>query len=142
MSYKIPKLALHMIEEDSITLARRSLLSDEDSAAVAHALIGSRPVEHMIAMIVDAGGNITAVTTVSQGGMSSASVRAADILRAVLVAHGAAFVLAHNHPSGDPTPSQADIRSTDMIRDAAEVVGLTLLSHVIVTRKRGEFRSI
>ena len=42
------------------------------------------------------------------------------------------FVLVHNHPSGDPSPSQADIRATRQLREAAKVVQLDLLDHVIV----------
>ena len=62
-------------------------------------------------------------------------VESRQILRWVLTrrrpAH--AFVLAHNHPSGDPTPSHEDLLCTRAVRDAGRVVGLILLDHVVVT---------
>lgn len=42
------------------------------------------------------------------------------------------IILAHNHPSGDPTPSPQDIRMTDRIQECADVMGITLLDHVII----------
>lgn len=42
------------------------------------------------------------------------------------------IILVHNHPSGDPTPSDADFRMTDRIQECASVMGITLLDHVII----------
>jgi DNA repair protein RadC len=63
-----------------------------------------------------------------------------DILNAVLRHDGRAFAVAHNHPSGDPTPSEADRRATAELSAAANVVGLRFLDHVIVAGD--EWRSV
>jgi DNA repair protein RadC len=55
-----------------------------------------------------------------------------EILNAVLRHDGRAFAIVHNHPSGNPEPSEADHRATAKVRDAASVVGLRFLGHVIV----------
>jgi len=55
-----------------------------------------------------------------------------EILNAVLRHDGRAFALAHNHPSGDPEPSDADRQATDDVKAAATVAGLRFLGHVVV----------
>lgn len=69
---------------------------------------------------------------VAVGGLHSCSVSVADILRVVLVGKASAFVLAHNHPSGDPTPSEDDVVLTRAIEEAGKLIGLPLLDHVII----------
>lgn len=142
MKYKIPHLGIRMVKERTLTIASTKASNPHDVAAIAHAMIGNRPVEHMIAIMVDGQGNVTGVTTLAQGGMSSMSIKAIDVLRAVLATHACAFILAHNHPSGDPTPSPDDIATTQAIQAACKPVGLVMLDHVIVTRDPNRFASV
>ena len=55
-----------------------------------------------------------------------------EILRPVVVAAGYAFVIAHNHPSGEPSPSDSDRRVTQRIKDAASTLMVHLLDHVVI----------
>ena len=58
------------------------------------------------------------------------------MIRRALQLSATAIILVHNHPSGDPTPSKADIAVTQEIKKAAAVLGLTLHDHVIIGRNR------
>jgi len=69
---------------------------------------------------------------VSMGTLDATSVDARTILRRALLANAAAFIMAHNHPSGDPRPSHADIDRTREISKASKIVGITLIDHIIV----------
>lgn len=69
---------------------------------------------------------------VSLGTVDSCTAHPRDILRPVIMAGAYGFVLMHNHPSGDPTPSQADKRVTRRIVEASQLMQLTFLDHVIV----------
>ncbi|MGH3851207.1 MAG: JAB domain-containing protein, partial [Pseudonocardiaceae bacterium] len=69
----------------------------------------------------------------TEGGMDRSLIPVRDVLSAVLAAGGAAFAVAHNHPSGDLTPSAPDRRVTARLQEAAETVGLRFLDHVVVT---------
>jgi DNA repair protein RadC len=140
-SYKIPHLAMRMIRERTITVSSPHVAGPNDAAAIAHRMIGDRPTEHMIAILLDGQANVTGVVTLAQGGMHTMSIRVSDVLRAVRAGHACAFVLAHNHPSGDPTPSQADVATTAAIRAAAALVGVPLVDHVVVTRDAARFTS-
>lgn len=71
--------------------------------------------------------------TVSIGGLASAAVDLRTALKPPLLTNAAAFIVTHNHPSGEPSPSQEDIALTERIAKAAQIVGLRLLDHIIVT---------
>ena len=70
--------------------------------------------------------------TVYQGNVNSSIIRAAEVVRRPIRHNAPAFILAHNHPSGDPSPSPEDTATTRHIRQAAELLDLTLLDHIIV----------
>lgn len=61
-----------------------------------------------------------------------------EVFRGAILASASALVVAHNHPSGDPAPSSADIVVTRMLRDAAKVIDIELLDHVIVGEKTAD----
>ena len=63
-----------------------------------------------------------------------------DPLRLALREAASAFVLVHNHPSGDPTPSVEDLRFTERVAEAAEILGTPLVDHLIVAGDR--YRSL
>jgi|LDZU01.1.fsa_nt_gi DNA repair protein RadC len=67
-----------------------------------------------------------------QGTRSFSSVRVAEIFEFALLQHAAAIILAHNHPSGEPYPSQEDLRITQEIRKAGEILEIPLLDHLII----------
>lgn len=75
-----------------------------------------------------------------QGTRSFSSVRVAEIFEFALLQHAAAIILAHNHPSGEPFPSQEDLRITQEIRKAGEILEIPLLDHLIIVP--GAFQSI
>lgn len=69
---------------------------------------------------------------VTAGTVSSSLVHPREVFRPAILAGASAIICAHNHPSGDPTPSTADIRVTRQLRDAAEVVDIALIDHMIL----------
>jgi len=89
--------------------------------------------ERMIVVLLGGRLQILGTEVVSVGGAHGCAVMARDVLRIALRADRAAgFALAHNHPSGDPTPSSEDLRMTRAIVEAARIVGLPCMDHVIV----------
>jgi DNA repair protein RadC len=59
-----------------------------------------------------------------------------EVVKRALELNASAMILVHNHPSGDPTPSEADISMTHQILDAAQVLGLTLHDHLIIGKSK------
>jgi DNA repair protein RadC len=90
------------------------------------------PNERLVAVLLTAGNQVRGISRLSEGGLHSASVSMSDILRPIIAGGVSSFIMAHNHPSGNPTPSAADIDLTKLTVEAARVVGLSLLDHFVV----------
>ena len=102
------------------------------AAGVARLALRGEASEVLIVLAVDSRGRVVSVIEVARGGASSLCAYAPEVLRAVLLSGVNGFVLAHNHPSGDPTPSAEDVHFTKRVNAAADAVGLSLLDHVVV----------
>jgi DNA repair protein RadC len=88
--------------------------------------------EKVVVLVADAANHVLRVVPVATGGVDSSPLPVREVLQAVLRYDGRAFALAHNHPSGDPTPSAHDREATAAIGRAADVVGLRFLDHVVI----------
>jgi len=90
--------------------------------------------EQLIVIMLDTRLRHAGTSIISQGTVDSCHAHPRDILRPVIARGCYGFALVHNHPSGDPTPSNADMRITRRIMDAADLMQLVLLDHVIIGR--------
>jgi DNA repair protein RadC len=88
--------------------------------------------EAFVVLVLNTRRRILGHNLITLGNLDTCFVHAREVFRPVIVAAGAAIILMHNHPSGDPTPSEADIKVTrDLIR-AGQLLKLEVLDHVIV----------
>lgn len=69
---------------------------------------------------------------VTRGIATASLVHPREVLRPTILCNATGLIVAHNHPSGDPAPSQADIKTTRQLRGAAETMQVELLDHVII----------
>lgn len=69
---------------------------------------------------------------ISLGTLTSTLVHPREVLRAAILGSAAAIIVAHNHPSGDPAPSAADVQITRQLREACRAVDIDLLDHVVI----------
>ena len=90
--------------------------------------------EQLVVILTSARMRAFAWHRVSLGTVSETSFHPREILRPAILGAASHFILAHNHPSGDPSPSQADSVATRKIREAGELIGISLLDHVIIGR--------
>ncbi len=100
--------------------------------AVGH-LVGLEHEEVWV-LAMKASRRVEAEWCVARGGLHGCGLLPADVLRPILRSASSAFILVHNHPSGDPTPSRDDILMTRALQQACLTVGVTLVDHVIVSR--------
>lgn len=92
----------------------------------------SEVVENMLALVLDAKHRVLGVYEACRGQASSVAVSPVDLLRAVVAAGAVAFIAVHNHPSGDPEPSVEDRALTQHLKQAAKVLGVAFLDHIII----------
>lgn len=122
-------------------LARRGTSADPpaviagpaDVAAVAGPVLRGRSRERLVVVVCDRAHRVLGCEVVSEGSADRALLPVREAVVAVLRRDGKAFALAHNHPSGDATPSRDDIDATVRVQRAAVAVGVRFLDHVVVT---------
>ena len=90
--------------------------------------------EKLKVLLLNTRAEVISVHEVYQGTVDSAQMRVAEVLRPALRENRPAIIMVHNHPSGDPTPSKADIEMTKEVRDVGEKLGIVLHDHLIMTR--------
>ncbi len=125
--------------------AAASRLSLSTPAAVARAFtarIGALEHEQLWVVALDGRNRVRGVRKVAQGGRHGLVVTAREVLSAALSEAASAFLLVHNHPSGAAIPSAEDIEMTRAIAAAADIVGVPLLDHVIVTAAEHAYCSL
>jgi len=94
--------------------------------------------EEVWLLCLDGRNGLRSTRRIARGGLHGCALRPADVLRPALEDASSGIVLVHNHPSGDPTPSLADVELTRTLAEACQLVGLYLLDHVIVARSGAE----
>jgi len=93
-----------------------------------------REVEQFRILFLDTRNRLIADDLQQKGTVNHTPVYPREVIRRALELHATSLILVHNHPSGDPSPSKADIQMTFQIRNAAHAVGVTVHDHVIVGR--------
>jgi DNA repair protein RadC len=88
--------------------------------------------EQFICLYLNARNQVIHMETISIGSLSASIVHPREVYQAAIANPCASIVLAHNHPSGDPTPSHEDIELTRRLKKAGEILGIDVLDHIIV----------
>lgn len=139
---KPTKPAWVLVVRENLSKYEREVLTPETeirtSADVSKLLgprLGREDVEVMVLIALDGQSHVKHLAEISRGGLHGCAISARDILRTALCAGASGFILVHNHPSGDPTPSGEDVTMTREVAKAAEIVGCRLLDHVILAGK-------
>jgi DNA repair protein RadC len=130
----------------AIELGRRSVVRSEDGRpqmnspkAVAAYLLpqfGSGSVEQFGLLLLDTKHRVLRASVLSVGTLDASVVHPREVFREAMAAGAAAIVLFHNHPSGDPEPSDDDVKLTDRIAAAGVLMGIHVMDHVILADNR------
>lgn len=97
--------------------------------------------ESFYAMYLNRANKILAVILISEGGTSACLVDVKIIFQAALRVNASAIILSHNHPSGNLHPSNADIQITNKVKEAAKLLEMQVIEHIIVTPEDGQYYS-
>lgn len=103
-----------------------------DVVALLAAFLRDDPRERFVAVYLDSRHRPIAVHDAHTGTAGSSPVHPREVYGPALQLAATSIVVAHNHPSGDPTPSAEDRRMTDRLRQVGELVGIELLDHVVL----------
>ncbi len=116
--------------------ARPQIKSPGDAANLLMLEMAYLPQEQLRVLCLDTKNYVVHQQIVYQGTVNSSVVRAAEVFRPAVSRTCPALVVVHNHPSGDPTPSPEDIRTTERLRQAGELLDIELLDHIVIGQQR------
>lgn len=104
--------------------------------------IRTKRQEYFICLSLDLNGEIITRRTVTISTLSSTLVHPREVFAGPLKDRAASVIVAHNHPSGDPEPSKEDIRTTQQLVAAGQILGIRLQDHIIMAKQESfSFRS-
>jgi DNA repair protein RadC len=108
----------------------------QDAANILMPELRDEPKEHLKALMLDTKNRVMRIVSISVGTLNSSVVHPREVFRESIISNAAAIVLVHNHPSGDPTPSEEDRRVTTRLAEVGREVGIELLDHIVLGHNR------
>ena len=130
----------------AIELGRRAVRADPENRprvdspeSVAQLLmseLGYADQEHVKAVLIDTRNGVIATPTIYVGTLNTTSIRVGEVFKEAIKQNAAAIIIAHNHPSGDPTPSPEDVVLTRKIVKAGELLNIEVMDHLILGHGR------
>jgi DNA repair protein RadC len=116
--------------------ARYKIRTPADAANLVMLEMAYLDTEQMRLLLLDAKSQLVEKASLYQGTANSAVLRAAEVFRPAVIRNCPGLILCHNHPSGDPTPSQEDIETTRQLVEAGRVLDIELVDHLIIGHQR------
>ena len=126
----------------AVEIARRLALAPEaqasviDSVEAAAALLRphllDKKKEHFVALLLDNRHRLIRLSPIAVGSLSATLVHPRELFREAIAASAAAVIVAHNHPSGDPAPSEHDVQLTARLIEAGALIGIEVLDHLVL----------
>jgi DNA repair protein RadC len=107
----------------------------DDVVAITGRKLQAQAREHFVVLLLNARHECTAVETVSIGSLNASIVHPREVFRPAVLASAASIIVVHNHPSGDPEPSEEDLSITRRLVQAGEILGIGLLDHVVIAQR-------
>ncbi|MFP5224397.1 MAG: RadC family protein [Actinomycetota bacterium] len=117
----------------AIAMERPQILTPEDAAALLGPRLAHLDHEESVALLLDRKHRVVSEEMVGRGGIAHSPMEAREVYKAAMRRPGVAAVLvAHNHPSGDPSPSPQDVAVTRRLARAGEVLGIEFVDHLVI----------
>ena len=130
--YRIPRYKIMLVREGSHQAEVRNISCPQDALPVMRSYLEGADREHFAAILLDTKNRIIGIHTVSIGALNTSIVHPREVFKAAILANAAGIIVSHNHPSGNVTPSEDDMKTTKRLCDAGTILGITVLDHIII----------
>lgn len=125
-------VTLQMVKDRACTYKAKYMNTPEKVVKLCQPLVRGCDKEKVIVLCVSQHNEINAINTVSIGTANEAHACPREIFKAVILSNSTGFILVHNHPSGNVQPSTTDIKLTNRIKQAGELMEIAMLDHIIL----------
>jgi DNA repair protein RadC len=116
--------------------ARPQITSPVDAANLLMLEMAGLEQENLRTILLDTKNRVLTSPTVYVGNVNSSIIRVSEIFREAVRENATAIIVAHNHPSGDPTPSPEDVQVTRSMVEAGALLGIEVLDHIVIGHQR------
>jgi DNA repair protein RadC len=134
--YGVPRYRITLVAESSGIASSQPIQTSVTAASILRPCFEGLDREQFLVCGLDAKHRIIGINIVSIGSLTLAIVHPREVFKPLILMNAAACLCAHNHPSSDPTPSEEDRVLTERLRHGADLLGITLLDHVILGEDR------
>ena len=135
-TYAVPRYRVTLVREGRAIPAPESVQTSEVAARLLQPLFAGLDREQFLLCGLDVKHGLIGINIVSTGSLTLAIVHPREVFKPLILMSAGAWLCAHNHPSGDTTPSPEDRMLTKRLREAAELFGIPLLDHLILADER------
>lgn len=129
---RISMVSLRLVRDRTVPYQTRNLENSQAVYQMFRHLAEDLDREALWVACLDTKNRVTCLSQVSLGTINTAPASPGTILKIALTANACGIIILHNHPSGDPEPSQQDRQVTTQIKTASQILGIKLLDHLIV----------
>lgn len=126
------ELSKRLLEDYPDSGARAVITNPEDVVKQVRSRLKDKKKEHFLALLLDTRNQLIGIAPISVGSLDTSIVHPREVFKEAISATAASVIFVHNHPSGDPQPSDDDIEVTKRLAEAGEIVGIEVLDHIIV----------
>lgn len=128
----LPRFRVTLVRENRASFPAATIRDSRTAAELLAPHFKGIDREQFLVCGLDAKHHIIGLNVVSVGSLTVSIVHPREVFKPLILMNACALICAHNHPSGDPTPSAEDHALTSRLRQAGELLGITLLDHIIL----------
>lgn len=129
---RINIVKIQMVKEKSLLIENKKITNAQQVKEVVYQYLKGVDREHLVVLALDTKNKINCISTVSIGSLNSSIVHPREVFKVLIEANAGSFIVAHNHPSGDVTPSKEDVNITIRLKECGKLMGIELLDHIII----------
>ena len=120
------------LQDHSDGNSKISIKNPDDVLSQVKVRLKGKKREHLLVLLLNTRNHLIGIPTISIGSLDSSIVHPREVFNKAICASAASVILVHNHPSGDPQPSDDDIKITRQITEAGKIIGIEVIDHIIV----------
>ena len=132
MEYQIDNLKVTLVKEGVVKVNCKPVSNPQAVYDVVNTYLKGVDREHFVVLMVNVKNMVIGINTVSIGTLDSAMAHPREVFKPAILAGARAVIVAHNHLSGDATPSKSDVVVTQKLVDAGELLSIPVIDHVII----------
>jgi DNA repair protein RadC len=131
-SASVPVYKVTLVREGKMPWGDTRMRNSQMVSAILHKYLEGVDREHLCLVLLSQKNEITGISTISIGSLTASVAHPREIFKVAILANCASIIIAHNHPSGDPLPSQEDRALTARLKECGKLLGIPLVDSIII----------